>query len=199
MSTEKKPPANTTKKKGKPTKTQAKAPSSSQKAPSAPVLTPPHDHSPPPPGNKGGRPTVYSEAVATAICNAIAIDNLTLREICSQPSMPALSTVMLWAMDSNHPFSEQYARARAAQAELRVDELDSLARSAIGLVKLTPAGECVDPGAVAAIKLLIDTRKWAASKALPKVYGDKLDIKTDAKFVSLTDLAAQIAKEPDDE
>jgi terminase small subunit-like protein len=32
----------------------------------------------------------------------------------------------------------------------------------------------VDPGAVAQARLQVDTRKWLASKILPKIYGDRL-------------------------
>lgn len=190
-----------------------KSPARKKSAPKAAVAIPPKkstkpeeshadSRKPSPPANppkKIGRPTVYSEDVALRICMAIAVEDLSLRDICKQEGIPALSTIMEWAMDAEHPFAEQYARARKMQAELRVDELDVLAKSALGLLKLTPTGECVDPGAVAAIKLLIDTRKWSASKVLPKVYGDKLEVTGDMKFIPLSELAAQTETEPEDE
>jgi hypothetical protein len=57
----------------------------------------------------------------------------------------------------------------------------------------------VDPAAVAAIKLLIDIRKWAASKVFPKVYGDKLEIEEKQKFIPLCELAKLLENDPGDE
>jgi len=113
--------------------------------------------------------------------------------------MPDVMTVMGWAMNASHDFYLQYKEARIKQAELKVDDLDDLAKSAISYLKSTPLGDVVDPGAVAAIKLLIDTRKWAASKVFPKVYGDRLEIEERQQFIPLDELAALIAGEPDDE
>jgi len=113
--------------------------------------------------------------------------------------MPDVMTVMGWAMNARHDFYLQYKEARIKQAELKVDDLDDLAKSAISYLKSTPLGDVVDPGAVAAIKLLIDTRKWAASKVFPKVYGDRLEIEERQQFIPLDELAALVAGEPDDE
>lgn len=152
----------------------------------------------PNPTSKTGRPSVYCQALADTICLRLA-EGESLRAICEGGNMPNLKTVLGWALDVDHPFYPQYARAREIQAEGRIDEIDDLAKSALSQLKLTEAGECVDPGAVQAIKLLIDTRKWSASKVLPKIYGDKLEVKTDTKFVPLTELAGRVASEPEEE
>jgi hypothetical protein len=72
-----------------------------------------------------------------------------------------------------HPeFAEQYARARELQAERFADDIIEIADDKSEDVY----GELEMPNsvAVARAKLRIDSRKWIASKLLPKKYGDKL-------------------------
>jgi hypothetical protein len=149
------------------------------------------------PGRRG-RPSVYCRDLADKICMTLALGS-SLRAICRSPDMPDVMTVIGWAKDPQHEFYLQYKQARIIQAELKVDELDDLAKSALRQMKHAPSGDCVDPAAVAAIKLLIDTRKWAASKVFPKVYGDRLDVAQEQKFIPLSELAERIQNEPDDE
>jgi len=141
---------------------------------------------------------VFCPELAEKICFGL-IEGSSLRSVCRSPDMPDVMTVMRWAMDPMHDFYLQYKEARIKQAELKVDELDDLAKSALTQVKETALGKCVDPGAVAAIRLLIGTRKWAASKVFPKVYGDRLEIEERQQFIPLDELVARVAGEPDDE
>ena len=113
--------------------------------------------------------------------------------------MPDVMTVLGWAMDPEHDFYLQYKEARVKQAELKIDDIDDLAKSALTKVKMTPFGESIDPAAVAAIRLIIDVRKWSASKVFPKVYGDKLELEQKQQFIPLSELADRIAGEPEDE
>ncbi len=72
--------------------------------------------------NKRGRPSKYTEAIATKICRRLA-EGESLRMICRDTAMPAISTVMGWLFDGKHAdFSEQYARARDLQADKLFDE-----------------------------------------------------------------------------
>lgn len=140
-----------------------------------------------------GRPSVYSQDLADKICWALVEGN-SLRSVCTSPDMPDVMTVMGWAMDPEHDFYLQYKEARIKQAELKIDELDDLAKSALGKLKPTPLGAAIDPAAVSAIKLLIDTRKWAASKVFPKVYGNRLEIEHKQQFIPLSELAQSMAR-----
>jgi len=115
-----------------------------------------------------GRPTDYSNEIADLICERIA-DGESLRSICSDESMPCRSTVFRW-LGLDKAFSDQYARAKEEQAELLADELVDIADEP---PPLTAMGS-TDSGAVAAMRLRIDTRKWVASKLKPKKYGDKV-------------------------
>lgn len=75
--------------------------------------------------------------------------------------------------------AEQYARARARQAEHYASEIIEIADTA-------------EDAQLA--RLQVDARKWVASKLLPKVYGDKQEIEHSGKIESIT--VNVIRKEP---
>jgi len=125
-----------------------------------------------------GRPSEYSQEVADLICERIA-DGESLRSICDADEMPAKSTVFKW-LAANETFSDQYARAREAQADAVFDDILTIADDArndwmerfdkdqqsLGWVE---NGEALRRSA-----LRIDARKWMASKLKPKKYGEKV-------------------------
>ena len=108
-----------------------------------------------------GRPSGYSDKIANTICERMS-NGESVRKICSSPDMPAMSTVFKW-LNEKEGFSEQYARAREAQADKYADEL----------VDIADEGSNED---AQILRLRMDARKWAASKLAPKKYGDKLDL-----------------------
>jgi hypothetical protein len=116
-----------------------------------------------------GRPTDYTEEKATLICDLLC-EGKSLVEICGLEGMPHRSTVFRW-IEANEGFRNKYARAREDQAELMADQLLAIADDMSNDV----SGELKMPNAVAVqrAKLQIDTRKWIASKLLPKKYGDR--------------------------
>lgn len=107
-----------------------------------------------------GRPTDYGDEVVDLICARLAVGE-SLNRICKDADMPAMSTVFGWL--SKHPeFVEKYTRAREAQAESHADQLVEIADN---------------PDIDANHKrIMVDARKWVASKLKPKRYGDKLDL-----------------------
>ena len=123
-----------------------------------------------------GRPTDYSQEMADIICERIA-DGESLRQICSEETMPNKATVFRW-LGKFKEFSDQYARARENQAETLADEITNIADETMVIVKEKDGFTEVvlDSTAVARNRLRIDTRKWVASKLLPKKYGDKVDL-----------------------
>jgi hypothetical protein len=94
-------------------------------------------------------------------------------------------------LDDVEGFAAQYARARLVGYHTMADDLVEIADN--------PATDAV---AVNRDRLKVDTRKWLLSKALPKIYGDKLTaeltgkdggaIKTE-RPVSMLEVARQIA------
>ncbi len=111
----------------------------------------------------GGRPTTYNQKLAATICEQIVLGN-SLRTICAQEGMPHISTIFEWKA-KHKEFSEQYAMAKEEQADTLADDMEDIARDTT-----------ID---VARARLIIDTRKWSASKLKPKKYGDKLELSGD--------------------
>ena len=126
--------------------------------------------------SKPGNPSTYTPELAAAICDHIA-SGKSLRVIASMDGMPVQSTIMLW-LDGRHPaFSEQYARAREAQADKLAEEILKIADDGRSDTYLDAEGnERTDNEAIQRSKLRVDARKWLASKMAPKKYGDKVAI-----------------------
>lgn len=130
-----------------------------------------------------GNPSIYTTELATKVCEHIA-NGLSLRAIAAIPDMPSTSTIMAW-LDGDRPeFSEQYARAREAQADKMAEDIIAIADEECTMIRASKHGldgdddgmqEVVfDTTAVARNRLRVDARKWLASKLAPKKYGDKI-------------------------
>lgn len=109
-----------------------------------------------------GRPSVYTPELAAIICERLA-NGETLISICKSEDLPTDSTVRKWALNNEHDFYQQYAQARIVGYHRMAEEIIEFSDF-----------KSNDPGAVARSRLMVDTRKWLLSKALPKIYGDKL-------------------------
>lgn len=123
-----------------------------------------------------GRPSSFTPEIATAICERIA-DGQSMRTICADDDMPAMKTVFRWlAHVERDDFRQQYAHARAAQAEHMAEEILAIADD--GSNDWMKSNHPDNPGyacngeAIARSRLRVDSRKWLASKLLPKKYGD---------------------------
>lgn len=125
------------------------------------------------PGPKPGQLSEYTPERARRICDEIA-SGISLRTICAQEGMPACSTVFLWL--TKHPeFSEQYARAREAQADTMAEDILEIADDGRNdWVKTQEGGDAYNGDHVQRSKLRVDARKWLMSKMAPKKYGDKV-------------------------
>ena len=123
---------------------------------------------------KLGAPSTYTPELAAAICEHIAAGK-SLRTIAALDGMPAQSTIMVW-LDGKHPdFTEQYARAREAQADKLAEETLLIADESSQDTYVDADGNVkTNTEAIQRSKLRVDTRKWLASKMAPKKYGDKV-------------------------
>ncbi len=112
-----------------------------------------------------GRPTKYTKKLGDAICVQLAGGD-SLRSICSQAKMPALSTVLLWVVDGKHnEFSEQYHVAREAAGYAHADQiLDAVEKAGNGTY---------DPNQARAV---MDGLKWAAERMSPKKHSPRQQI-----------------------
>lgn len=120
----------------------------------------------------GGRPSTYNQDVATAICARMS-EGESLRSICRDPSMPALSTVFLW-VSKHSEFSEQYRLAMASRADAMFEDMIEIADDSAEDYVNTDQGEKFNSEHVQRSRLRLDTRKWMLSKMMPKKYGDKV-------------------------
>ena len=121
-----------------------------------------------------GRPSKYSKELSLEILGQLA-EGKSLRKICEQKGMPAISTVLLWRLE-HEEFSEQYTHARELQAFGILDELLDISDDGSNDTYETENGTKVNSEVIQRSKLRIDTRKWFLAKMLPKVCGDKLDL-----------------------
>ena len=108
------------------------------------------------------------------ICEQLA-HGFSLRRICSDESMPGITTVYRW-FDAHPEFRKQYVRAREDQADTLADEIVAISDEQAEVVK--EDGSTFDPD-VARDRLRVDARKWVASKLKPGKYGDKLELGSD--------------------
>jgi hypothetical protein len=92
--------------------------------------------------------------------------------------MPARTTVYEWVFDNIEGFAGRYARAREMQAHALVDDLAAISDDGTNdwVANNDPEnpGYAVNGEHIQRSRLRVDARKWAASKILPKVYGDKI-------------------------
>lgn len=150
---------------------------------------------PQPEPKKKGRPTLFTRELADRICRVL-VTGRTLRQACRLNSdFPDESTVREWAyentgrtdgdpangVDPYSGFFPQYTRAREigylCMADDQVDIADDgsndwmIAENESGQITVKVNHEHIKRSV-----LRVDTRKWLLSKALPKIYGDKLDL-----------------------
>lgn len=119
-----------------------------------------------------GRPTLYTEELATLICDRVASNACGLKKLCDKyDDLPDRDTINLWR--SKYPeFSAQYAQAKLKQADLLADEcLDIADESGRDTIVGEDGFETCNTEWINRCRLRIDTRKWLAAKLLPKQYG----------------------------
>ena len=128
-------------------------------------------------GKMVGRPTKYTEKLADDICVEISTTAKGVSKICKEFDIH-YATVKRWLVD-NEDFRAKYARAKEEQAEHLAEELLEIADTALigKKTKETKDGVFEEVGDnVERSKLMVDARKWIASKLLPKKYGDRLNV-----------------------
>ncbi len=122
-----------------------------------------------------GRPSRYTTELAADICRRLA-DGEPLRSICRDSAMPDKATVLRWLADKEKAdFRDQYVHAREMQADALFDEALEIADDTTGDITTGKDDkETVNHENIQRSRLRVDTRKWAAGKLAPKLYGDKI-------------------------
>jgi hypothetical protein len=109
---------------------------------------------------KPGPVSIKSPELMEEICTRIA-EGRSVKNICNDEDMPSFGFVWRW-ISEDAVFEHRYARAIQQRAMNHADQI-------IELEQQVMRGEI--PSDVA--RVVLDARKWTASRLLPKVYGDK--------------------------
>lgn len=140
-----------------------------------------------------GRPLEYTQEMGDLICERIATHSIGLKRLCKKYNdMPSETTIQRWRYRVSS-FRLQYAQAKMIQADLLAEECLDIADDGSHDVRVTEDGKTmIDGEFVARSRLRVDTRKWLASKLLPRQYGDKslLEQKTEENELLKQELIA---------
>lgn len=147
-----------------------------------------------------GRLSTFTAEMAARILQLLA-EGQTLREVCRPDDMPSESVVRNWVLDDREGFAAQYSRARAVGYHSMADELVEIADDGSNdwMERKNSDGSTVEVEnheVIGRSRLRVDTRKWLLSKALPKIYGDKIITELTGKDggpVAIVDLSDQEA------
>lgn len=124
-----------------------------------------------------GKPRKYTPELAAQICDALKTGK-TLRAVCrADETLPAEASIREWVRDDRNGFASQYLRAREIGYLAMADELAEISDDGSNDTYTDEDGnEKTNWDVLGRSKLRVDTRKWLLSKALPKIFGDKLDL-----------------------
>jgi hypothetical protein len=116
----------------------------------------------------------YSPEVADLICERIAADGASQRQICQATNMPARSTVFVWLRQRPH-FREKYTFAKRFQIQWLADEMIDIAddRTNDWTEREGPDGKKIrvfDNENFRSRKRQIGEVHWRISKLKPKRY-----------------------------
>jgi hypothetical protein len=142
-----------------------------------------------------GRPTDYNPEMALRICDLVATHDIGLPRLCEMyPELPRPQTINAWRREKLE-FSSKYAQAKMEQAELMAESIDDIARDLDKhyYVDQATGSSKIDTGMVAHARLMIDTRKWLASKLAPKIYGDRKIAEEQSPTDTLNKIQALVA------
>jgi hypothetical protein len=125
------------------------------------------------PTKRIGRPPVYGQEHKDRICREMAAGR-TLTAIMRDEGMPQVYWVFT-ELQKDEAFSKAYARAREIRAEAWAEELVGIADEGKNDTYIDEQGNPrTDHDHIARSRLRVDTRKWLASKLLPKTYGERV-------------------------
>ena len=125
----------------------------------------------------GGRPTDYNPEIAMRICELVSTHPYGLKKLTRLfPELPHETTINLWR-HLHDEFFMQYSKAKLRQADLLAEEcLDISDDVSQDYIEGEDGNTKCNTEFVNRSRLRIDTRKWLASKLLPKQYGDQKQV-----------------------
>lgn len=124
-----------------------------------------------------GRPLEYTKEMGDYICELVASHGHGLMKLTKlYPELPNKTTINRWRYRVPE-FRVQYAQAKIDQADILAEECLEIADDDSNDVKINPdtGDEYCNTEFIARSRLRVDTRKWLASKLLPKQYGQQAE------------------------
>ena len=145
-----------------------------------------------------GRPSTYTRPIADEILMRLA-GGLGLNTIHKKyPHLPAESTVRTWVMNDVDGFAERYRMAREVQAHVLVEQIIDISDDSSNDTFVDEDGkERVNHDHINRSRLRVDSRKWYASKVIPKIYGDKVEITGKLTLAELVEQSYKPKVEPE--
>ncbi len=126
--------------------------------------------------NKCGRPLEYTKEMGDYICELVSSTGYGLLKLTRlYPELPDKVTINRWRHRVPE-FRTQYAQAKVEQADILAEECLEIADDSSFDIRVDNDGiEVCNTEFIARARLRVDTRKWLASKLLPKQYGQKAE------------------------
>lgn len=130
--------------------------------------------------NKGGRPLEYTKEMGDYICELVSSTGYGLLKLTKlYPELPDKMTINRWRHRLPE-FRAQYAQAKVEQADILAEECLEIADDDTydTITKYGKDGseyDACNTEWIARSRLRVDTRKWLASKLLPKQYGQQAE------------------------
>lgn len=122
----------------------------------------------------------------------------SLLAVCRMHGMPNPEVIYRWIREDDE-FAKSYDRAKRDAVTALMEEALEISDDGRNDTYVDEKGRTrVDFDNIHRSKLRIETRKWYASKLLPKVYGDKVDVTTNGKDMP-TPILGGLAKNPSPE
>lgn len=129
---------------------------------------------------------MYKPSEIERVCEALEDESAGLRVLLQRFEMSPGQ--FFRTLEADPTLAERYVRAKARQAELLADEIVEIADMSGTDLSVDDNGNVrIDGEAINRSRLRMDARKWTAAKLLPKRFGEKLDVTTDGKPITLTD------------
>jgi hypothetical protein len=126
-----------------------------------------------------GGPVFYSVELADRVIGEL-MGGRTLVDVCNDPGMPHRCTVLAWVRRDEDGFAARYREAREIGSQIMVDELiqigDDLARRRQRAGGGEPGAPGISREDVDVARIRCDNRRWVLSRAMPRIYGDRVRI-----------------------
>lgn len=117
----------------------------------------------------------YTSELGEEICDKIATGSTGLKRLCKENAhWPSYETIYQW-LRKHDDFSDLYARAKRDQVRALVEDILDISDDSTRDDKINSNGDSVcNTEWIARSRLRVDTRKWIASKLVPRLYGDNM-------------------------